>query len=204
MSVGSEGSADRSDEDAHRVDDDVLASDAERDDVVDRLNEACAAGRLTLAEFEERIEGALRARTRGDLDPLFAGLPVPAPPSTVPVSQGRTKVSVSVLGGLCRRGHWTLPPRMTHVALMGGSHLDLSDVELPGPDVTITIVAVLGGASVRLPETLRTEVTGMSILGGRRIDPSRPASSSAPLIRLRIFSILGGIRVETTRGRRSR
>ena len=44
---------------------DLRMSDADREVVFARLNAAAAEGRLTLAEFEERVDGVLRARTAG-------------------------------------------------------------------------------------------------------------------------------------------
>lgn len=49
--------------------------DAERDDAANLLQEHLAAGRITHAEFDERITAALAARTQGDLDVLFLDLP---------------------------------------------------------------------------------------------------------------------------------
>jgi hypothetical protein len=49
--------------------------DADRNRVVDLLKEAHAAGYLTLEEADERLGGALAARTRGELDRLVADLP---------------------------------------------------------------------------------------------------------------------------------
>lgn len=57
---------------------DVRASDAERDAVVARINQAVGEGRLTLDEFSDRLELAYAARTRGDLDPLLRDLPADA------------------------------------------------------------------------------------------------------------------------------
>lgn len=53
----------------------VRASDAERDDVIETLRVAHAAGRLDAAEFNERMEAALRARFLDELDPLLGDLP---------------------------------------------------------------------------------------------------------------------------------
>lgn len=71
----------------------VRASDADREAAADRLRDAHAEGRLTLAEFDERIDRTLAAKTLGDLVvvtqdlPAVAGsleaptpAPVPAPP----------------------------------------------------------------------------------------------------------------------------
>ena len=54
---------------------DLLASDADRADAVERLSLHCARGRLTLEEFESRIAEAYQARTVAQLDGLLADLP---------------------------------------------------------------------------------------------------------------------------------
>ncbi|MET1015780.1 MAG: DUF1707 domain-containing protein [Leifsonia flava] len=55
-------------------------SDREREDAVQRLSVARGEGRLTPEEFEARARSARAAVTRGELDPLFADLPVAAAP----------------------------------------------------------------------------------------------------------------------------
>ena len=54
----------------------ILASDRERDSVVDVLRDAYADGRLTLEEFEERTAAAYAARTWDHLRELTGDLPV--------------------------------------------------------------------------------------------------------------------------------
>ena len=59
----------------------MRASDADRDRVLDILREAAADGRLTVDEFDERMEAALSSRTLGELAALTADLgPGPATP----------------------------------------------------------------------------------------------------------------------------
>ena len=53
----------------------LRASDAEREAVVRRLEQAFRDGRLTVVEFDERIQAAYAARTRGELDDLTEDLP---------------------------------------------------------------------------------------------------------------------------------
>lgn len=54
--------------------DELLASDADRDDAVHVLAEALSVGRLTSEEFDERTSRALAARTYGELDDVLHGL----------------------------------------------------------------------------------------------------------------------------------
>ena len=54
---------------------DIRASDAERTEVADRLSHHFADGRLDQPEFKARLDRAMGATTRGDLDGLFDDLP---------------------------------------------------------------------------------------------------------------------------------
>jgi hypothetical protein len=66
--------------------DQMRASDADRERVVERLRTALQEGRLDLGEYDERLQRAYAAKTYGDLDGLLTDLPVaqpPAPPGVV-------------------------------------------------------------------------------------------------------------------------
>ena len=58
----------------------LRASNAERDAVVTRLQDAFAEGRLDDTVFDTRMRAALTATTHADLDALLADLPGRAPP----------------------------------------------------------------------------------------------------------------------------
>ena len=64
----------------------LRVSDAERDEVTERLSRHFADGRLDQSEFTARLGRATGAVTRGDLDGLFDDLPrlpdEPPPPRT--------------------------------------------------------------------------------------------------------------------------
>ena len=62
---------------------DLRISDAERAEVADLLAAHYGDGRLDQAEFEQRLDQAMRARTYGDLSGLFADLP-PIPAAGAP------------------------------------------------------------------------------------------------------------------------
>jgi hypothetical protein len=64
----------------------VRASDAERDQVLARLREEFAAGRLSHDTFLLRMDAVLQARHLADLPPLLEDLPAPAeqPPAPAP------------------------------------------------------------------------------------------------------------------------
>jgi len=53
----------------------IRASDADRDRAAAALREHLAAGRLTVEEFDERLDRAYAAKTLGGLDEVMADLP---------------------------------------------------------------------------------------------------------------------------------
>jgi hypothetical protein len=67
----------------------LLASDADRERIAERLRAAAGEGRLTAAELEERLETAFSARTEAELERLVADLPVPA--GAPPRREGRRR-----------------------------------------------------------------------------------------------------------------
>ncbi|WP_433680744.1 DUF1707 SHOCT-like domain-containing protein [Nocardia sp. CA-119907] len=60
---------------------------AEREQAMQRLSDHFAAGRLSVAEFDERSAVVAAALTRGDLDKVFVDLPEPAPVTAVPAKR---------------------------------------------------------------------------------------------------------------------
>jgi Domain of unknown function (DUF1707) len=53
----------------------LRASDADREQIAERLRKATAEGRLLAEELEERLEATFTARTYGELDAVVADLP---------------------------------------------------------------------------------------------------------------------------------
>lgn len=80
--------------------------DRERESAASALGEHYSTGRLTRDELEERSRLALEARTRADLRPLFADLPLPHGPLQV----ARTSPTGSTGAG-SPPGLWAPPAR---------------------------------------------------------------------------------------------
>jgi len=55
------------------------ASDADRDRAAAALREHLAVGRLSIEEFDERLDKAYAAKTLGELDQVMADLPAAGP-----------------------------------------------------------------------------------------------------------------------------
>jgi uncharacterized protein DUF1707 len=61
------------------TEEELRASDLERDAVIRRLRNECAGGRLSIDELDERVERAYAAVTRRELNRLVSDLPDEAP-----------------------------------------------------------------------------------------------------------------------------
>lgn len=183
-------------------------SPSAREQVVQDLADHFAQDRLTLPEYERRVELAYRASSNDALRDLTSDLALPparmAQPSTMaspdqtrvaPRLATKAKTFVALMSGVVRRGTWTVPERMRAFACMGGISLDLRDAVLTAPVTDIYVLAVMGGVEVIIPPDVRLESDGFAIMGGFEDQLKEPASMdpNAPLIRVHGFALMGGV-----------
>jgi hypothetical protein len=185
-------------------DDAIRASDSERAVTVDRLKTAHDEGRLTLDEFTDRIAKTRQAQTRGELQALVADLPAPSATPSGSRAGGQAasgqspETRILPIGGWKQRGRIRLDHDIDVFSLIGGVDLDLTDAEFAADEVTVTSISLLGGADVTAPANVRVEVEGMSLLGGREIKTRQPSDPAAPVLRLRIWRLIGGVEVQNS------
>ncbi|MFI9050391.1 DUF1707 domain-containing protein [Streptomyces sp. NPDC053427] len=172
----------------------VLASDAEREDMVERLREAAAEGRLTLEELTERCEAAYLARFREELATVGEDLP------TVAVAAGSGEASGkrafwAVLGDVTRH-HPGLEGRLEATAVLGDVSLDLCASPAPSSGELVVVArAVMGDVHLLLPEGVRVEVDCGNVFGDIR-DLTRAHSTPdavTPRVRVTGFALFGDI-----------
>jgi hypothetical protein len=88
----------------------LRAADADRAAVATQLGEQMSAGRLTVAEYDERLARAYAARTYGKLEALTADLPRPTaqPPAPAPAAHGAVHRATACgwSGGPSREAAW--------------------------------------------------------------------------------------------------
>ena len=178
-------------------DDSLRVSDAERDAVLRTLGDHAAVGRLTLDELEERSGRALAAKTRGDLATLTSDLPREAVQaselSPVPSRKKPVRWMVAIMGGSHRRGRFRTVGSINAVAIMGGDEIDLRDAELEGGELTLNLIALMGGSNIYVPDSVEVEVGGFSLMGGHEeVGSERAPRPGAPLIRIRVYTLMGG------------
>ncbi len=182
-----------------------------RNRVIDSLTEQFASDRLTLEEFESRLDLAHRATSEEALRALLPEpLPVshPMPASTAAGIRRATADSVrqrslafGFWGGTQRSGSW-IPARKNYaVAFQGGVELDLREARF-GPGVTdIWVFCVMGGVNVIVPPELQVDFGGVGIMGGFDAEAGARAveDPGAPVVRIRGVAIWGGAAVEIRR-----
>jgi uncharacterized protein DUF1707 len=180
-----------------------------REQVVQDLGEHFAQDRLSLPEYERRVELAYRADSNDAVRDLLNDLTPQAPvrlaqPSTVAAadqtrvaarSGSKAKNFLAVMSGVVRRGTWTVPARIRAFACMGGIGLDLRHATLSAPVTDIWVFALMGGVEIIVPPDVRLESDGFAIMGGFEDQLKEPASHdpNAPVIRVHGLAIMGGV-----------
>jgi hypothetical protein len=131
----------------------LRASHADRDQVVELLRVAAGDGRLSPEELDDRLERALTARTYAELAALTADLPVTpgaavVPPGAVSATP-KDLLRIHVRGSSARRdGRWVVPKELDVKVKGGGVTLDFTEAVITQPLLRIT--AEVTGGELRL------------------------------------------------------
>jgi DUF1707 SHOCT-like domain/Cell wall-active antibiotics response LiaF, C-terminal len=171
---------------------DVRASDAERDQAVDRLREAAAEGRLTFEELADRIELAANAVTRAELVPLTADLP------TALTLQPAEPIRVRMSGDIKRSGAWVVPPESSFRSYFGHVKLDLREATITAQEIRIDAFTPFGNIDLLVPEGVHVDVRAAAKLGKLKQETSA-ASPGAPRIVLTGGTWFGNVKIRHKR-----
>jgi Domain of unknown function (DUF1707) len=150
----------------------LRASDADRDRVIEVLRAAVADGRLDQAEFDERVDAALAARTIDALAPLTADL-VAAPGSDgaltpllagTPAQPAAELLTINERHGSVRRdGRWTLPHRLALRTAWCDVMLDLTSAVRSGPELIIEFQVRGGDVELVLAPGMVVDANELSV-----------------------------------------
>ncbi len=199
----------------------MRASDADREKVAGILRDAYAEGRLSHAEYDDRLTEVYAAATYGELVPVMRDLPVPPGTLAVPTvhgaavapqtsnsnvpsihsalaGQGDTAL-VAIFGGVQRTGAWTVPPELNATCVFGGGEVDLTEAVLTSQETVITAVCLFGGLEIMVPEGMIVRSEAVGIFGGVNV-PSGRAVAGAPTLVIKGAAIFGGIDVKYPKG----
>jgi hypothetical protein len=166
----------------------LRASHADRDQVVELLRVAAGDGRLSPEELDDRLERALTARTYAELAVLTADLPATPGAAVVPpgaaaaVATPKDLARIHVRGSSVRRdGRWVVPKELDVEVRGGGLRLitgagivvDAGDISMHGGSVTLPKPPG-PGAPVQLRVEIAGSVRGGAITAGPPPPPRRP------------------------------
>ncbi|WP_308198379.1 DUF1707 SHOCT-like domain-containing protein [Actinomadura terrae] len=194
----------------------MRASDADRDQVADRLREALAEGRITPEEHAERIDAVYAAKTYADLEPVLSDLPsadVPRvdlrKPAPLPPPPPQASTLAAVFSGVERKGRWLVEEHTTVACVFGGAELDFRQAVLSRREVTVHITCLFGGVNITVPPGVRVMPSMVAVFGGTDCPDDDTLDPDAPVIRLTGLLAFGGVSVERreagdSRGRRRR
>ncbi|MGH7507453.1 MAG: DUF1707 SHOCT-like domain-containing protein, partial [Longimicrobiales bacterium] len=149
----------------------------QREQAIQTLVAGFADDRITVEEFERRIDIAHRTASSEQLDGLTVDLPArPAtPPAAAPVTPARPpapagevrehQVLVAIMGGVEKKGRWTPARKSIVLAFMGGAHIDLREANLPAGVTEVAIFTIWGGVEILVPPGVNVDVSGVAIMG---------------------------------------
>jgi hypothetical protein len=169
-------------------------SDDDRDQVVVMLREHLLAGRLTLEEFSDRVETALRARVGAELAQVREDLP----DVFIPASGSRRKparFTTALFSHVDRRGRLRLPGRAFAASGFADLDFDLRDLTIDRWQTTVTVLTAFGNVDVYVPEGVNVDVSGITVIGHRRDWGRDTGRRDAPTIHVRVLGFAGTIDV---------
>jgi hypothetical protein len=166
----------------------LRASDADRDRVFELLRATVADGRLDPAEFDERLDAALAARTIDALAPLTADLiaapgsdgALTLPPDGTPAEPAAELLTINERYGSVRRnGRWTLPHRLALRTAWSDVVLDLTRAVRSGPELIIELRVRGGDVELILAPGMVVDANELSVRY-TKLGISRDAGDNTP------------------------
>ncbi|MFJ9813723.1 DUF1707 domain-containing protein [Streptomyces sp. NPDC101151] len=152
----------------------LLASDEDRERVVERVRAAVADGRPALSELDGRLGQVHEARTFGEPAVAAGGLPEPGPRDSLLVDRAPTsRFALGMFGGFARECGWVAPGRFTAWSMWGGGRIAPSEARFTARETVIRAVALWGGTGIVVPDAIAIaiaidiaiEVRGFGLFG---------------------------------------
>jgi hypothetical protein len=166
------------------------AADADREEVAERLRVAAADGRIELAELDERLGQAYRAKTYGDLAVLVADLPEP------PLVLRTTTPNIR------QAGRWVVPRRITAESTTGWITIDFTQASCAYREVTVELATRTGWIQLILPDGWAARVAPLSTYTGHISNrAAETADPGAPTVVVTGHPLFGYIKIRQRRRR---
>ena len=100
------------------------------------------------------------------------------------------------MSGFERRGRWNVPKKLTTFTLWGSGVLDLRYADFTSTEVEIHAYSVMGLQTILLPPEVNVEVKGRGVMGNFDHDVLGHGTPGAPTVKIRGFSLWGGVGIK--------
>lgn len=193
----------------------LRAGDADRDAVLQVLQQAHAQGRLSIEELGERQDVVLRAKYLDEFNGVLEDLPEgrglmavdgdqpairrPAPLPSTGASERTTVTFMSGRDVTIESG----TRHYTNFAWWGGDNLDLTPAMGPGVVITLELHAIMAGHNIYVPEGVRVLDESIAIMAGTDVDREARGDGSNGTLVLKGFLWWAGHDVKLARGGRN-
>ena len=182
---------------------------AERDEAVETLRTAAGDGRLTLDELDGRIEAAMAAKTRGDIQAVLADLMPPNELGRILEPQ-LPVVQVNAPGwswqdpltltaqwdDVVRAGPWEVPPFLEVNAVAANVRLNFVDTTPTHEVIDVNLMGGAGTTVLVVPQGWGADVSRVARgMGGMRSSVATRPTGRHPLLMVRGRVTLGGLTV---------
>jgi class 3 adenylate cyclase len=161
--------------------DELRASHADRERVVDVLRTAAGDGRLTADDLDQRLAAAFTARTLADLEPLLADL-------TTAAAEAPDLASIECGSGSAKRvGPWVVPRRLEINVGSGSVSLDFRQAVIAVPELRIDARIASGTLKLVTRPGVVVDADKVTVSSGTvKVVPS--AGPEAPVeLRIKVF-----------------
>lgn len=178
-----------------------------REEIIAALSRRFAGDELSLDDFEQRLDGVVRAGSLEELEAVVSDLPAvgrasdglatpPAWAGATPADRARRQYVIAVMGGNTRAGSWVPARKILSYAFWGGAELDFREAQLQPGLTEIIAIGIMGGVDIIVPPEVGVEVGGFALMGGLdHVHHAPPADPSAPRIKVTGFALMGGVEV---------
>jgi hypothetical protein len=193
------GTGGQSDLPATVAGEELRASHADRDQVVEVLRVAAGDGRLSAEELDDRLERALTARTYAELAALTADLPATPGAAVAPPGAGAVNatpkdlVRIHVHGSSVHRdGPWVVPKELDVKVRGGAVTLDFTEAVITQPLLRITAEVRGGGLRLITTPGIVVDADDISLHGGSVTLPKPPGPGEPVYLRVEIAGSVHG------------
>ncbi|MCX5043025.1 DUF1707 domain-containing protein [Aldersonia sp. NBC_00410] len=182
-------------------------SDAEREHVGQLLQRAVGHGMLSLGEFTERMDTALAAKTRGELNAVLLDLPglqytsdraeqaeraaTPTDSSAVgnprygapqpPVSSASGDLIRGRMSTVTRKGPWHVAPRLYLNSRLSSVTLDFTEAIMRTQVVEIVVDDFCSSVTLVVPGEATVDLNGLDLIGASATNKVRTGPPIGPL-----------------------